>query len=541
MVGLGGSKLELKLPTWGSKRAEQLRSLAISVARLSNLTADPHVYLDLSDNDLNAIQTILNTPTNRGGIGHRLNKLKVLRIDTFKDKSINNTQRLISAHLTRDIQENANLVMSLSFGATQFRFDRIIDGEIERIAIPAQLNKIKDDEWNEIKNSDPKLYKKFTDSQNRIIKEFNDDKLNRELQNFRIISTIKKLLGDDEQKLIGFAFSSAGILDLLKGSLNQPKVDGMGTDKAPFMIADLLEKTFNRPAVALNDVDAEGANTVSMIILTAKEISENRADEESKFYPTAKTLTKLNDGESVIIFAYGGGTGIGACQYKVTRHGDEFEFKILSGPGISAGESGHDYMDFNHPTIKMAINKLSMSKKNLKSLLVYREKKTCAYCGNYLDLESLASGSAGDFFAKWVYQRLRTFNRSKDTATRNNAKEALKHFKLRQTIQKLIALYQSGNTLAAQVIEFMAKIFAAHMVTHYELGKSIMVDGKAQVWDKFIIDQGMFRNEFFKKLVLDSLKNDFGKDFTKIFLIVIDYKEDNQSLGALAVLKEAIR
>ncbi len=241
MIGLGGSKLKLNLPTWGSSRAEQRRSLAISVARLSNLTAEPQVYLDLPNNDLNAIQTILNTPTNRGGVGHRLNKLKVLPIDTFKNENINTTQRLILDHLTCDIQENANLVMSLSFGATQFRFDRIIDGKIERIAIPAQLNKMNDEEWTEIKQGDPNLYTKFTDSQNRIINEFNDDKLNRELQSFRIISTIKKLLGDDEPNLIGFAFSSAGILDLLKGSLNQPKVDGMGTNKAPFMIADLLE------------------------------------------------------------------------------------------------------------------------------------------------------------------------------------------------------------------------------------------------------------------------------------------------------------
>lgn len=182
-----------------------------------------------------------------------------------------------------------------------------------------------------------------------------------------------------------------------------------------------------------------------------------------------------------------------------------------------------------------------MSSKNLERLLEFREKKTCAYCGNYLDLESLASGSAGDFFAKWVYQRLHTFNRSKDTAIRNNAKEGLKHFTSGQTIKELIDLYQFGNTLATQVIEFMAKIFAAHMVTHYELGKSILVDREAQVWDKFIIDQGMFRNEFFNKLVRDSLVNDFGEDFTQIFQIVIDYKEENQSLGALAVLKEAIR
>ena len=506
----------------------------MGAARLSNLTCEPDIYLDLTIWKIKAIQLFLDTPARLGGIGHRINNLKIYPMDKAPESEPpNNRKRVIAKDILDKIPTEADIAITLSFGSTHFRFSVILpDGTIET-------------------NDIPSTPEEFEDS--AILRYFawnSHDKKDRLFQEGRIVRELEKLFTKYEKKALGISFSSAGVLRI-EGSISQPKVRGMGTDKNPFNVAKFIENNFHRPAIALNDVDAEGSNTLSIIIQTAKEIINGMVDPKGKYYPLAKVLADLKDGESVIFFSYGGGTGIGACQYKITRHGDDFSFKILTGPGVSAGESGHDFIDFNHPTINMAINKLSMSESNLKSLLDYRRNKTCDYCGNFLDLESLSSGSAGDYFAKWVYSQLKKQAKSHDERTRKTASIELFNYEQSittssdntnaPTVANLINLYHSGSKIATEVFEFMAKIFAAHMVTHYELGESINVDVNQQTWNNFIIDQGMFRNEFFKNMVLDSLKNDFGTDYTQIFKIVFDYNENNQSLGAMPVLMEAIR
>jgi hypothetical protein len=592
MLLLGGQLGQLTFNLTGKNYNEEVRQLAVDIQWLCDIMMEETIGLDLPPKIIADIQSHFDkTKTIEGSIGHRTNKIKLVQAGEFKSKATGIKRRKIPQEIIAKHNPKADVTIALSFGSTNFRFEVVKGKEVlEQIKIDSVLTKLTKEDTAYINTQlrTARAKKQFQkvmgllESNQESLLGTADKEFLREVQRIRIFKTIEDLKNQfniQEEEIIGYVFSGAGVADLDSGVIGNPRVQGMQPEIGGFPVAFYIENKYQKPAAVLNDVDSEAIHIVNEIIKTTNQLetTDTITPEDIRFLPMVDELFALSAGEKIIITGFGGGTGIGGSQIEVYRDSqDNLHSRILTGVTASAGEVGHAMMDKSLPEVKTIHKKLreSFSSQNFyRRLMFHKSNYICEHCYNVWDFEGLGSGSAGTRFANLlaVYlldghsfspENIEYFKNIEeammpdrntlvdlkifaDLVEKNHSMdknwENRRSFAEFANIGDVVELYEKHQIPeAGDILQFMAKHWAAYFVHLYKLGQKVEIAGEVQDWSRFVITQGMFRNRSFIPMVMNSLRNDFEEDFAELFTFAIKFEESNQSLGAAPALLSQI-
>ncbi|HAR62208.1 MAG: hypothetical protein DKM50_03200 [Candidatus Margulisiibacteriota bacterium] len=565
-----------------------IKKIGYFIARMSNLMSEnkfvlelpPKIRGEISRFLINDAQQVVAAP---GSIGIRSDQpIQFFSSNSTEIKEDAIHRRVISSNLIKD---DADISIIASFGATNFRL-MLVNKNGTIIARKDILTKLTDIRKKIISEFDDLLSNiKLTEAehgricgivdaviQNLAAKKdqydgLADDDISflQSVQLKRVDQVIEELISkfiDEENKtktedtketvdgfmkkrIRGFAFTIAGNIHMDTGVIRSNGVEGI----KHLNIVDYYEKRYGIPVSPQNDVDCEIA------ALVGKLIDIQHHPETPGYSEFMRIAEEIKNDSSRIITGYGGGTGIGGCQIKVSRDiSGNLSMELLLGREQSAGEYGHNEMDRAIPEFDNIVRKSieqGMPESFINDMLAFHQSIPCRWCGNGLDFEKLGGGTSLDNIAPWLYQQIKEdkdmekfkeiirsnsgFDRSK-LGTEQEETDYIKNARAKE----IVAFYKATkNQETEDVLKFMAKVWAANFVIMYNDGLQVEIDGKAQDWSTFFITQGMFRkgNEFFREMLMDSLAKDFEEaNYTEKFSFIIDYNDDNQTTGAAQLL-----
>lgn len=584
----GGQLIDLDIPVTGQDEKERLTSLALSLARFSNMMGETTIYLDLPAATLAKLKTLYVTDKqaatiHQQQIGVRADgamELRTLDMQPADMAADTVHQRPLAPSL---IHPQATHSLIAAFGATHFRISIIDDAGVEKTAIKInsklttllkenKLDKVLDDLHVKNKVDLMDIIQKMLNNNLRGIDQYtgvtpDEIKKIEKLQLMRIDAAIEQLTTDaqlDNTSIKGLAFTIAGSINMTEGIIHSDGVEGFRQTN----IAEHYETRLNMPVIPMNDVDCEIAALAKRAVDLDNMARRDRVElvdlnpADAALYRLAKNIQPR---QSVRITGIGGGTGAGGSQLDLYRDAQgDLRLKLLLGRYASVAELGHNAFNLQIPEYRQAIisfwneNDLPdfAAKTELKFSNIYdfstqflnqQEKSVCKWCGNHLDFEKLAAGVALDNISPWLYallneqdkqtlQAIIRKNHSSVTAWPDSAYEK------NMNAGDFIRFYQqTQNIYAEMILKVMAKIWAANFVLLAHDAQSIRINGQADTWKTFFVTQGMFRdgNGFFQTWIEQSLQNDFG-DAGRQLSVIFAHDDKNQANGAVALLGSQI-
>ncbi|MDD5457403.1 MAG: hypothetical protein PHV30_10290 [Candidatus Margulisbacteria bacterium] len=569
MNAFGGRIMSFTIPLQNIETDDdRLRAIALYISRMSNLMVEDKIVLDMPQVYIDKINMLLDKKSQNSDIGYRLESIKVVSAEAQQIGPRHNVvNRLNNRDLITRTNPDADTCIALSFGSTNFRFELVKAGKVlARHTIAAQLPEISDEEVNAalqfpFNGDTQRILNTLHFIRNLHINSLDILDLNQrghleQIQLARIKKGIWDLInsqgGINNFKLLGIAFSSAGLIDYEQGTIRASRIHGFGWG---LEIVEYLEEKFGLPVIALNDVDSEGMAAVQ------EQIKKAEKQGHINHYPwtVADNISNLKAGQSLVVTVYGGGTGIGGVQIEVSRNNNEqLTSKILTGRKQSAGELGHNLMDFTSPEVRKVwdetrkeADSCGISEDFLQKLIQARQTQACPWCGNFFDLESMASGVAGDFFAKWLYQYLldnkynnlfifdhyiiNNHNLKSETG-RLDPKVAIENVNIADLLEVITDIREADI-----IIKLMVRMWAAHIAQLHKDSLGLEFNGVRQDWNNFIITHKLSGGTYFKLLLIESLREDYGLNFRDNIFIEFNYNVDNQALGAVPALQSAVK